>query len=113
MKNDNDVSIAELKSILMDFSKKRGWDKRQIPQQLAKALVIESSELLQEFQWINDRESCRTKRDSKKRKKITNELVDILYYLVTIFDFYKLDITSSVHTKLRLLARRYKVTKTS
>lgn len=107
MVTDTTTTVDELRQILMDFSRERNWQKRRNPQQLAKSLIIESAELLQEFQWMNDAKSQASKKSPSKKKKIIFELVDILYYLITLFDVYQADISKSTIQKLKMLEIRY------
>ncbi len=54
MKNDIDTTIRELKRLLMKFRDERGWKKFHTPKNLAQALNIESSELMELFLWKKD-----------------------------------------------------------
>jgi len=107
MISDKTTTVDQLRQLLMDFSRGRNWHKRRNPQQLAKSLIIESAELLQEYQWMNDRSAQSSLKDIIKKKKIVYELVDVLYYLITLFDVYDVDITKSTQKKLQELEFRY------
>ena len=47
----------ELCERLLEFRKERDWEQFHTPKELAIALVLEVSELLETFQWKNDQEA--------------------------------------------------------
>ena len=51
MKSDKTVSIETLKLILRQFRDKRNWAQFHDPKNLAEAITIEASELLELFLW--------------------------------------------------------------
>jgi NTP pyrophosphatase (non-canonical NTP hydrolase) len=42
---------------LLEFRRKRNWEQFHRPKELAAALIVEASELLEVFQWKTDEES--------------------------------------------------------
>ena len=63
------LDIENLKSKLREFSKERDWEKFHNPKNIATALSVEASELLEIFQWSNDGGLSEI-NDSEKRKEI-------------------------------------------
>jgi dCTP diphosphatase len=51
------MDINEIQRKLSIFSKERNWDQFQTPKNLAAALSVEASELLEVFQWLTDNQS--------------------------------------------------------
>ena len=48
------VNLKKIKNKLIKFSKERDWEKFHTPKNLAMALTVEVSELLEIFQWSLD-----------------------------------------------------------
>jgi len=48
------VNLKKIKNKLINFSKERDWEKFHTPKNLAMALTVEVSELLEIFQWSLD-----------------------------------------------------------
>ena len=69
-----------LKEKLLDFRKKRDWGKFHIPKDLAISLVLEASELLENFQWKSDLEIANSLTEVD-REKISEEIADIAIYI--------------------------------
>lgn len=107
MKDDKNITIQQLKDKLYSFSKQRGWQKRYTPDTLAKSIVIEASELLELFQWLDNENSKNKVRNELYKKQIVHEMVDVLYYLLMLAHILKVDIFSGVEDKLEDLSRRY------
>ena len=72
------------------FVEERDWDKFHSPKNLAMALSVEASELLEIFQW-QEKDDYKSKEFQKKIiDDCKDELADIFYYLIRLC--YKLDI---------------------
>ena len=54
MTNKSNLDIEKIKKSLRLFSKERDWEQFHNPKNLATALSVEASELLEIFQWSND-----------------------------------------------------------
>ena len=73
------MNLKKIKQKINKFVKDRDWDQFHSPKNLAMALSVEASELVEIFQWLKD-------RDIKKvdKQKVADELADIFFYLVRI-----------------------------
>jgi hypothetical protein len=71
--------MEELKQKLRKFAKARDWDQFHSPKNLAMAMSVEASELLEHFQWLTQEES--KKLDAEKLEAIKQEIGDVLLYL--------------------------------
>ena len=47
------MDLENLKNKIAEFAKERDWEQFHTPKNLACALSVESSELLEIFQWMN------------------------------------------------------------
>lgn len=107
-RNPNHKTTAEeLKDIFLTFSKRRGWEEKYFPSQLAKALVVETAEVLEIFQRMDDAESTKVVQIKEVKEKIADEAVDVLYYLLMLTHVAKIDINDAVAEKLKKLEKRY------
>jgi len=80
--------LKTLKTALRKFAAERDWDKFHSPKNLAMALIGETAEIIEHFQWLSEVESKRL--SPAKRREIQEEIGDTLIYLVRLAD--KLDI---------------------
>ena len=99
MKSD----IEHLQAKVVEFTQERDWDQFHNPKDLAIAISIEASELLEAFLW--------KKPEDAKLEKIKEELADILNYCLLLADKCGFDIYEIVTEKLKLNAEKYPVEK--
>lgn len=99
MENDITQLIDEVKQFTID----RDWDQFHNPKDLAIALSIEASELLEAFLWKNPEDA--------KIDKIKEELADVINYALLIADKCSLDVAAIVHEKMMRNAEKYPVDK--
>jgi len=95
---------------LRKFAKKRKWDQFHSPKNLACSICVESSELLEIFQWSQGNKWSDLK-NKKIRKKVQEELADILLYLLRFADKGGFDLGKAANLKLELNAKKYPVSK--
>lgn len=94
---DMEHLISELKS----FVNEREWAKFHSPENLAKSIAIEASELLECFQWDNDADLV----------QVRHELSDILIYCLLFADKYQFDLEEILLEKLEINRQKYPVDK--
>ena len=99
-----------LKNKLLEFRKKRDWEKYHKPKDLAVSLVIEASELLENFQWKTDKEISKMLNDNG-HEKISEEIADIAIYLTYLCTDLGIDIEDVVSRKLEKNRKKYPSTK--
>jgi len=79
--SDSDTTIHKLKQSRREFREERDWLKFHDPQNLAEAICIEASELLELFLWKNSEESkTLLHNDPCFRKSVQDELADIVCF---------------------------------
>lgn len=93
----------EMKRILRAFNEERDRDQFHNGKDLALALSIEASELLEVFLW--------KKPEEANIEKIKEELADVLNYAFQMADKYNLDIQAIMKEKLARNAEKYPVEK--
>jgi dCTP diphosphatase len=105
----NKTSIQELIDLIARFRDERDWKQFHDPKNMAIALSIETSELLEHFLWRNKEESER--RVIEKRDQISQEIADISIYLFELVDNLGIDLADVVRRKLLANTQKYPVEK--
>lgn len=111
MLTDKETNLEELKQKIKDFCTERDWDKFHDAKELAIALSIEASELLEHFRWIGREEVNNKFTIPEKREEIEDELADILTFTVRIAQMYDIDLTKSFNRKLEKSRKKYSIEK--
>ena len=111
MVKDTERKIHELKEKIKEFCDARDWDQFHNAKELAIALSIEASELLEIFRWKTHEEVDELFKDEKKKEDIEDEMADILYFLVRIAQKYDLDLSESLDRKMEKNNNKYPVEK--
>ena len=99
------AELEELRLRLRDFAAARDWEQFHTPKNLAMALVAETAEVVEHFQWLTTAESQTL--DPAKRVEIALELADVLLYLVMLADSLDIDLADVAHRKIALNERRF------
>lgn len=84
------------------FSTDRDWDKYHTPSNLAKTIVIESTELLECFQWNDDKFDI---------EHVKEELADVIVNCQNLLDKLCLDVDEIVNKKMEQNEKKYPVKK--
>jgi dCTP diphosphatase len=100
-----DDQLKELRDAQRRFAAARDWDQFHSPKNLAMALSVEVSELLEHFQWMP--EATSTLLSPEKRAKVKEEIADVLLYLVRLADKLDVDLAASAFEKMKLNAAKY------
>jgi dCTP diphosphatase len=104
--------VTELESLrerLREFAAAREWDRFHSPKNLAMALSAEAGELLEIFQWQTEDESRSLAPQAKAAA--SDEVADVLLYLIRLSDQLGIDPIAEADRKLRANATRYPVDK--
>jgi NTP pyrophosphatase (non-canonical NTP hydrolase) len=92
--------------LILNFRNQRDWKEFHSPKNLAIALSVEASELLEIFQW-----STNNKIDKSRKAEMEDEIADIYYYLLLIAHESNIDIKSVFKKKMRTNEKKYPVDK--
>jgi dCTP diphosphatase len=101
--------LLDLREQLRRFSEERDWDRFHVPKNLAIALSVEASELLEHFQWLSEDESKRLSAD--QLEKVREELADVLLYLIRLADKLDVDLVTAANRKIEVNAQKYPANK--
>ena len=94
---------------LREFAAQRDWDQFHTPKNLAIALSVEAAELLEHFQWAGDKEP--EQFTPAKLEEVSQEVADVLLYLVRLADKLNIDLIESATLKIGRNAQKYPVDK--
>jgi NTP pyrophosphatase (non-canonical NTP hydrolase) len=97
--------LEELKARVREFIEERDWDRFHSPKNLAMALSVEASELVEHFQWLTEEESSAL--DPERRRRVADELADVLWFLVRLSDRLGVDLLEAAERKLAANAAKY------
>ena len=92
--------------IIKEFIKQRDWEQFHDPKNLAISLSLESSEVLELFQWTKDNEINKNKFTNLK-----DELADVYYWLLLLADHYDIDIDDALEEKIKKNEKKYPIDK--
>jgi len=101
--------LTDLIRKLRRFAAERDWDQFHSPKNIAMALSVEVSEILEHFQWLTEQQSNRMSK--RKLAEVTDEIGDVLIYLLRLSDKLGVDPLDAAHRKLRQNSRKYPVHK--
>jgi NTP pyrophosphatase (non-canonical NTP hydrolase) len=104
------LKIDDILQKIKQFSKDRDWDQFHSIKNLVMALSVESSELVEIYQWLSEEES-NNKTEQTIKKRAEEELADIFIYLLRIVDKLDINLQKAVEDKLEQNAEKYPVSK--
>lgn len=103
MTKQSDLLI--LREKLHAFAAARDWDQFHSPKNLSMALMVEVAEMMEHFQWLTEAQSLDLAAD--KKAAVSEELADILLYLVRLSDKLDVDLLKAALHKLEKNAIKY------
>lgn len=98
-------SLLTLRDELRSFAATRDWERFHTPKNLAMALIVESAELVEHFQWLTAEQSQNL--DAAKLEEVRQECADILIYLTRLADVLGVDLLDAAYAKLAINAAKY------
>lgn len=101
--------IQKLTQAIVDFRDARDWKQFHNPKDLALSLVLESSEVLEHFQWKSAEEIEEYVKTAKA--EIGEELADVLYWVLIMSHDLDIDIAKALEAKIKKNDARYPVEK--
>lgn len=104
---DKETSVADLKDAVRSFVHERDWEKYHNPKDLAESICIEAAELLQLFQWVSPVEVSGYQNDPSKQERVKEELADVLIYCLSMANTMKIDLTTTIMSKLETNKKKY------
>ncbi len=103
------MKIKELQDSVIKFRNARDWKKFHNPKDSAISLQLEAAELLEHFQWKNEKEV--TNYIKKNKKEIGDELSDVLFWVLLMSHDLKIDLSDAFVNKLEENKKKYPIDK--
>lgn len=101
------MDIHALQLTLRDFAAARNWQPFHTPKNLSTALMVETAELAEIFQWMTSEESQAAHLYPAMKERIADEVADVLLYLLQLADHCAIDMPGAVANKLVKNAVKY------
>ncbi|MFD8380475.1 nucleotide pyrophosphohydrolase [Streptomyces sp. NPDC059679] len=92
--------MRALQARLAAFAAARDWQPYHTPKNLAAALSVEASELVEIFQWLTPEESARVMEDSGSAARVEDEVADVLAYLLQFCEVLGIDALAALAAKI-------------
>ena len=99
------MDISEIQKRFSEFADERDWNQFHTPKNLAMALSVEASELLEHFQWLSGLES--SELSEEKLNQVRQEMADVFLYLIRLADKLDINLEDAVDEKMVLNAKKY------
>ncbi|MDN3258917.1 nucleotide pyrophosphohydrolase [Streptomyces sp. CSDS2] len=101
--------LAALQRRLAEFAAARNWQPYHTPKNLVAALSVEASELVEIFQWLTPEESARVMDDPGTAHRVTDEVADVLAYLLQFCEVLGIDPLAALAAKIDRNEHRFPV----
>lgn len=101
--------IKRLTEKIKKFRDERDWKQFHNPKDVALSLVLEAAEVLEHFQWKNQKEIEEYIKTNKE--DIGEELADVLYWILLMCNDLKINISEVLEKKIKKNETKYPVDK--
>ena len=108
---DSSTTVAEIKARVLAFARERDWEQFHAPKNLSMALAAEAGELMEHFLWATPEASRTIAEDPVKRRKIEEELADVVIYALEFANMTGMDVAAVIESKMAANAAKYPVEK--
>lgn len=95
--------MRELASAVDDFIKIRGWEKYHKPKDIAMAMSVEASELLELFLW----KDAQKELSEEEIRKVKLEAADVVIYAISLANVCGFDLGGAVLEKIAINEKKY------
>jgi NTP pyrophosphatase (non-canonical NTP hydrolase) len=106
------ATMDKLDSIMKEiltFRDERDWKQFHTPRNLTAALAIEAAELQELLLWKSDQEVDAYLDDLSNRKRVSNEIADVLSFALLLCHATGIHPVVAIHDKIKLNAKKYPV----
>jgi NTP pyrophosphatase (non-canonical NTP hydrolase) len=101
--------IKKITERILAFRDARDWKQFHNPKDVALSMVLEAGEVMEHFQWKNDKEISDYIKVAKD--DIGDELADVLYWVLLLSVDLGIDINEAVNRKMEKNEAKYPVDK--
>ena len=107
--NDSVAHVDDLRRACTDFRDARDWKQFHNPKEVALCLSIEAAEILELFRFKSEDAVALDMKDETRRDLLSQEMADVLYWLLMLSDHTGIDLASALERKLRINEQKYPV----
>lgn len=101
--------LIALRDAMRKFTSERQWEQFHDPKSLLLALVGEVGELAELFQWLPADEAGDLAQEEPLGSRVSEEIADVLLYLVRLADILGIDLAAAGQRKVRLNSAKHEV----
>lgn len=105
--SDAQTTIGQLRQQIAEFVTRRDWQQFHSPKNLAMSLAIEAAELMEHFQWLTPEQSRSLAGDRRRLQAVSEEMADVLCYLLAMANQLGVDLAAAVERKMALNEQKY------
>lgn len=105
--SDEQTTLGELRSLINSFVDEREWQQFHSPKNLSMSISIESSELMELFQWLSLEEAKEVMKAGDIRDSAIDEVADVLIYAIAFCIRNNIDISGAIKQKMEKNAKKY------
>jgi NTP pyrophosphatase (non-canonical NTP hydrolase) len=92
--------LTALQRRLAEFAAVRRWQPYHTPKNLAIALSVEASELLEIFQWLTPEQAAAVMADEDTAHRVQDEVADVMAYLLQFCEVLGIDVLAALAAKI-------------
>lgn len=96
---------------IQKFRDERDWMQFHNPKDMAVAITIEASEILEHFLWKNNDEISKYLSNKKNEEEVADEIADTLSFIFELADNLGIDIEEAMENKSRKNSKKYPIKK--
>jgi dCTP diphosphatase len=97
--------LEDLRIAIGAFIAERDWEQFHPPKNLAMALSVEASEIVEHFQWLTEEQSRNL--PPEKLAEVREEIGDVMIYLVELADKLGIDPVEAAQAKVKINTKKY------
>jgi NTP pyrophosphatase (non-canonical NTP hydrolase) len=99
------ASVNDLRDAIRAFIEERDWEQFHSPKNLAMALSVEVSEVVEHFQWLTEEQSKNL--PPEKLAELRQEIGDVMIYLIELADKLGIDPVEAAKAKVEINGQKY------
>ena len=96
---DSKTNITQLKEEVRKFCEDRDWGQFHGAKDLAIGIITEAAELLEHFRFKSEKEIEEFFKYEKKKEEVSEELSDILFFVLRLAQRYNIDLVTEFSKK--------------
>jgi NTP pyrophosphatase (non-canonical NTP hydrolase) len=104
------LTVSGFQRLVEDYVTERGWKKYHKPKDIAISIALESSELLELFQWKHDQLEI-SRLDTELKTRLGEEIADVVIYCACMANALDIDLSEVLLDKIEKNKRKYPVSK--